>query len=117
MVVSQYRASLSNSPGGYFHSLLEENGIALQPLSSSAEDIATPSATEIHELAERSSSLEQRLASLTDSYETLRRRELELKEWRWVLREAGAFFDRVGLPSDHCAPCQGPRHTKTYHTS
>ena len=53
------------------------------------------SATEIDELADRCQNLEQRIASLNDSYETLKKRETELTEWRWVLREAGGFFDRV----------------------
>ena len=57
--------------------------------------LAAPSAAEIDELAEKSESLEQRIASLNDSYETLRKREVELTEWRWVLTEAGGFFDRV----------------------
>lgn len=56
---------------------------------------AAPTASEIDELAERSESLEQRVASLYDSYETLKKREVELTEWRWVLTEAGGFFDRV----------------------
>ncbi len=36
------------------------------------------------------------MASLNDSFETLKKREVELTEWRWVLTEAGGFFDRVG---------------------
>lgn len=56
---------------------------------------AAPSASEIDELADRSQSLENRIASLNESYETLKKREVELTEWRWVLREAGGFFDRV----------------------
>ena len=58
--------------------------------------LAAPSASEIDELADKSESLEQRVASLNDSYETLKKREVELTEWRWVLTEAGGFFDRVG---------------------
>jgi V-type H+-transporting ATPase subunit a len=58
--------------------------------------LAAPSASEIDELSERSETLEQRIHSLNDSYETLKKREVELTEWRWVLREAGGFFDRVG---------------------
>ena len=58
--------------------------------------LAAPSAAEIDELAEKSENLEQRIASLDDSYETLKKREVELTEWRWVLTEAGGFFDRVG---------------------
>jgi V-type H+-transporting ATPase subunit a len=56
---------------------------------------AAPSATEIDELADRSQSLENRISSLNESYETLKKREVELTEWRWVLREAGGFFDRA----------------------
>lgn len=58
--------------------------------------LAAPLASEIDELSDRSESLEQRVASLNDSYETLKKREVELTEWRWVLTEAGGFFDRVG---------------------
>lgn len=58
--------------------------------------LAAPSASEIDELSDKSESLEQRVASLNDSYETLKTREVELTEWRWVLTEAGGFFDRVG---------------------
>lgn len=68
------------------------------PVKSSADfadTLAAPLASEIDELSERSESLEQRVASLNDSYETLKKREVELVEWRWVLREAGGFFDRV----------------------
>lgn len=56
---------------------------------------AAPTASEIDELAEKSESLEQRVESLYDSYETLKKREVQLTEWRWVLTEAGGFFDRV----------------------
>ena len=83
---------------GFFHSQLEGASIPLRPLPSSPEALALPSRSEIQDLAERCGTLEQRMASLIDSYETLKRRELELKEWRWVLREAGGFFDRVRLP-------------------
>ncbi|KAI9767154.1 MAG: H(+)-transporting V0 sector ATPase subunit a [Candelina submexicana] len=79
----------------YFHSQMEKNGIPLRPLPDTTDTIAAPSASEIDELAERSQSLEQRIASLNDSYETLKKREVELTEWRWVLREAGGFFDRA----------------------
>merc|ERR1712000_401699 len=59
------------------------------------ERLASPSTTEIDELAERSQKLEQRVSALNDSYETLKKREGDLTEWRWVLREAGSFFDRA----------------------
>ena len=67
----------------------------MRPQHEFSNILAAPSALEIDELAERSQSLEGRIASLNDSYETLKKREVELTEWRWVLREAGGFFDRV----------------------
>lgn len=62
-----------------------------------SDTLAAPMASEIDELAERSESLEHRISSLNDSYEALKKREVELIERRWVLREAGGFFDRVRL--------------------
>lgn len=56
---------------------------------------AAPSASEIDELVDRGEALERRISDLNESYETLKKREVELTEWRWVLREAGGFFDRV----------------------
>jgi V-type ATPase 116kDa subunit family len=58
--------------------------------------LAAPLTSEIDELAKKSGALEQRISSLNENYETLKKRESELIEWRWVLREAGSFFDRVG---------------------
>jgi V-type H+-transporting ATPase subunit a len=74
---------------------MEKAGIPLRKLDLDVHTFAAPSATEIDELADRSQSLEQRVASLNDSYETLKQREVELTEWRWVLRETGGFFDRA----------------------
>lgn len=74
---------------------MEKSGIPLRKLDLDVENLAAPSASEIDELAERSQNLEQRVASLNDSYETLKKREVELTEWRWVLKEAGGFFDRA----------------------
>ncbi|KAK3624467.1 H(+)-transporting V0 sector ATPase subunit a [Elasticomyces elasticus] len=79
----------------YFRSQIEKNGIGMRPIYEFSNTLAAPTATEIDELADRSQSLEQRIQSLNDSYETLKRRETELTEWRWVLREAGGFFDRA----------------------
>jgi len=79
----------------YFHTQMEKAGIPLRKLDLDVDKLAAPSATEIDELSDRSQSLEQRVASLNDSYETLKKREVELTEWRWVLREAGGFFDRA----------------------
>lgn len=84
---------------GYFHSQMEKAGISMRPSSEFANALAATTATEIDELAERSESLEQRIASLNDSYETLKKREVEFTEWRWVLKEAGGFFDRVRYAS------------------
>ena len=67
----------------------------MRPIYEFSNTMAAPSASEIDELADRSQSLEQRIQSLNDSYETLKKRETELTEWRWVLREAGGFFDRA----------------------
>lgn len=80
---------------GYFKSEVEKESIPMRPQYEFSNMLAAPSASEIDELADRSESLEQRVASLNDSYETLRKREVELTEWRWVLTEAGGFFDRV----------------------
>lgn len=74
---------------------MEKASVQIRPSSDFSDTLAAPLASEIDELAERSDSLEQRIASLNDSYETLKKREVELTEWRWVLRETGGFFDRV----------------------
>ncbi|EFQ31651.1 hypothetical protein CGRA01v4_01365 [Colletotrichum graminicola] len=79
----------------YFYTQMEKAGIPLRKFDVDAERLANPSTSEIDELAERSQSLEQRVFQLNDSYETLKKREVELTEWRWVLREAGGFFDRA----------------------
>ncbi|KAK9417542.1 putative V-type proton ATPase subunit a [Seiridium unicorne] len=79
----------------YFHGQMEKSNIPLRKLDLDAESLASPTTHEIDELAERSQSLETRVASLNESYETLKKREVELTEWRWVLREAGGFFDRA----------------------
>src|SRR3569833_1499226 len=74
---------------------MEKAGIPLRKLDLDVETLAPPTTSEIDELGERSQSLEQRIFQLNDSYETLKKREVELTEWRWVLREAGGFFDRA----------------------
>lgn len=74
---------------------MEKAGIPLRTLDLDAERLTSPSTSEIDELAERSQKLEQRIFALNDSYETLKKREGDLTEWRWVLREAGSFFDRA----------------------
>lgn len=82
---------------GYFHAQMEKAAIPMRPSTDFSDTLAAPLASEIDELSERSESLEQRIVSLNDSYETLKKREVELTEWRWVLREAGGFFDRVSI--------------------
>ncbi|GJN84792.1 vacuolar ATP synthase subunit [Purpureocillium lilacinum] len=79
----------------YFYAQMEKTGIPLRKLDLDNERLASPSTSEIDELAERSQKLEQRVSDLNDSYETLKKREGDLTEWRWVLREAGSFFDRA----------------------
>lgn len=79
----------------YFYAQMEKAGIPLRKLDLDMETLAAPTTTEIDELSERSQGLENRIFQLNDSYETLKKREVELTEWRWVLREAGGFFDRA----------------------
>lgn len=78
---------------------MEKAGIPIRSIYEFNNPFTSPSAAEIDELADNCQSLEQRITSLNESYETLKRREIELTEWRWVLREAGGFFDRVRAPS------------------
>ncbi|KAF2744663.1 V0/A0 complex, 116-kDa subunit of ATPase [Sporormia fimetaria CBS 119925] len=74
---------------------MEKVGVPMRSIYDFNNPFTSPSASEIDELADKSQSLENRIASLNESYETLKRREVELTEWRWVLREAGGFFDRA----------------------
>lgn len=74
---------------------MEKAGIPLRKLDLDVETLAAPSASEIDELTERTQSLEQRVSSLNGNYEALKKGEVKLLEWRWVLREAGGFFDRA----------------------
>lgn len=74
---------------------MKKSEIPMRSIYEFDNTMAATSATEIDELSDRSQTLEQRISSLNDSYETLKKREVELTEWRWVLREAGGFFDRV----------------------
>ncbi|KAF1351026.1 V-type ATPase, V0 complex, 116kDa subunit family [Delphinella strobiligena] len=84
----------------YFQAQMEKENIGMRSIYEFDNRLAAPSATEIDELADRSQQLEQRIQSLNDSYETLKKREMELSEWRWVLREAGGFFDRARGQTD-----------------
>ncbi|EME45468.1 hypothetical protein DOTSEDRAFT_170886 [Dothistroma septosporum NZE10] len=84
----------------YFRSEIERNGMEMRSIYEFSNTMAAPSASEIDELADRSQQLEQRIASLNESYQTLKKRETELTEWRWVLREAGGFFDRARGQTD-----------------
>jgi len=80
---------------GYFRAQMDKAGITMRSVYDFDNPFVSPSTTEIDELADKCQSLENRVSSLNESYETLQRREVELTEWRWVLREAGGFFDRV----------------------
>ncbi|KAF2258025.1 vacuolar ATP synthase 98 kDa subunit [Lojkania enalia] len=79
----------------YFHAQMDKAGIPMRSIHDFNNPFTSPSASEIDELADKSQSLENRISSLNESYETLKKREVELTEWRWVLREAGGFFDRA----------------------
>ncbi|KAK5073121.1 H(+)-transporting V0 sector ATPase subunit a [Lithohypha guttulata] len=80
----------------YFKAQMEKANISMRSRYDFDEDmLAAPQAAEIDELADRAESLEQRIKNLNESYETLKKREMELTEWRWVLKEAGSFFDRA----------------------
>ena len=85
----------------YFKSQMEKSGIEMRSHWDFDEDmLAAPQASEIDELTDRAEALEQRISSLNESYETLKKREVELTEWRWVLKEAGGFFDRAHGQTD-----------------
>lgn len=79
----------------FFGAQMEKNNITVRPTGDPASFNTAPSASEIDFLAERSQKLEQRITELNGSYETLQKRWVELIEHRWVLREAGGFFDRA----------------------
>jgi V-type H+-transporting ATPase subunit a len=74
---------------------MDKAGISMRSIYDFNSQFTAPSASEIDELADKSQSLENRVSSLNDNYETMKKREVELTEWRWVLREAGGFFDRA----------------------
>jgi V-type H+-transporting ATPase subunit a len=74
---------------------MDKAGIPARSIYDFDNVLAAPSASEIDELADRSQSLENRVSSLNESYETLKKREVELIEWRHVLLQAGSFFDRA----------------------
>ncbi|KAF2424832.1 vacuolar ATP synthase 98 kDa subunit [Tothia fuscella] len=74
---------------------MDKSSIPMRSIYEFNNILAAPSASEIDELSDRCQSLESRISSLNESYETLKKREVELTEWRWVLREAGGFFDRA----------------------
>ncbi|KAF5136486.1 V-type proton ATPase subunit a [Metarhizium anisopliae] len=79
----------------YFFVQIEKAGMMVHKLDLNDTQLASPSASEIDELVERSQKLEQQVSSLSDSYEALQELVVSLTEWRWVLREAGSFFDRT----------------------
>jgi V-type H+-transporting ATPase subunit a len=86
---------MANACQGYFHDQMDKAGIPVRSIYEFDNVLAAPSASEIDELTDRCQSLENRISSLNESYETLKKREVELIEWRHVLREAGSFFDRA----------------------
>jgi V-type H+-transporting ATPase subunit a len=74
---------------------MEKGGISMRSIYEFSNVASTPSASEIDELADRCNTLENRISSLNENYEKLKKIEVKLIERRWVLREAGGFFDRV----------------------
>ncbi|KAK3076283.1 H(+)-transporting V0 sector ATPase subunit a, partial [Coniosporium uncinatum] len=84
----------------YFHAQMDKSEIPMRSVYEFDNINTAPSAAEIDELSDRSQQLENRIGSLNESYETLKKREVELTEWRWVLREAGGFFDRARGQTD-----------------
>ena len=74
---------------------MDKASVPMRSIYDFDNPFTSPSASEIDELADKSQQLENRISSLNESYETLKKREVELTEWRWVLREAGGFFDRA----------------------
>ena len=60
----------------YFKAQMEKSNIPMRSRFDFDEDmLAAPQASEIDELAEKGESLEQRISSLNESYETLKKRE------------------------------------------
>jgi V-type H+-transporting ATPase subunit a len=84
----------------FFGAQMEKNHIMVRPVPNNANLTTAPSAAEIDNLAERAQVLEGRVSQLNQSYETLQKRWVELIEYRWVLREAGGFFDRAHHQAD-----------------
>ena len=85
----------------YFKAQMDKAGIEMRSRFEFDDDmLAPPQANEIDELAERSEQLEERISKLNESYEILMKRNAELTEWRWVLKEAGGFFDRAHGQTD-----------------
>ena len=86
-------------PTGYFHSKLDKASIPI-PTSSVSSDTLEASHQRSVSLPNGTECLEQQKSSLNDSYETQMKRELELTEWRWVLSEAGSYFDHADRPRE-----------------
>ncbi|KAL9565332.1 hypothetical protein ACKAV7_010421 [Fusarium commune] len=86
---------LTGQEAGYFYVQMRKAGITLRKLDLDAERLASPSISEIDQLAGRSQKLEQRISALNDNYVTLKKRKRDLIEWHWVLWEAGGFFNRA----------------------
>ena len=81
----------------YFRAQMEKSDIAMRSIYDFNNPFTVPSASEIDELADKSQSLEQRISSLNESYETLKKREVELTEWR--KETPGTFRRRYLRPS------------------
>ncbi|KAJ5962318.1 hypothetical protein N7501_007259 [Penicillium viridicatum] len=71
----------------YFYSQVEHASIPIRPSSDFGDTSAAPLASEIDELAEKSENLEQQIVSLNDSYEALKKQEIDLIQWPPLLRD------------------------------
>ncbi|TGZ84979.1 V0/A0 complex, 116-kDa subunit of ATPase [Ascodesmis nigricans] len=84
----------------FFAAQMEKNNISVRPVPGNGQLAAAPSSAEIDTLNQRAEAMEARIIQLNNSYETLQKRWVELIEYRWVLREAGGFFDRAHHQAD-----------------
>lgn len=74
----------------YFGNQLEQRSILASPPPDSVS--VAPTSSDIDDLVAKLNSLEERISQMTESEETLLKREMELKELRYVLRGADDIF-------------------------
>ncbi|EAA60178.1 hypothetical protein AN5083.2 [Aspergillus nidulans FGSC A4] len=99
----------------YFRSQLDKASILIPTLSEYSDTMADNLTLEIDELAEHIGCLEQQISFLNDTYETIMQRVLELTEWRWVLLEAGRYFDHAHGPREEIRQSLNNNETPSLH--